>query len=127
MRLDHLLSKEHLAARRKPTLSRPASGCACRSGAHGWNTDYSIIGTRRPSQYGHLGGMDRANRDDDDRARCWVLRERTFCPSIRAAVDSAGAALEPARSSARATDQSSSNHAVLTAQAAAVGWIPPVT
>jgi hypothetical protein len=58
--------------------------------------------------------------DDDDRARCWVLREWTSIHP-QAAADSGRRLSSRARRSARAADQPPSYHAVTTAQATIKG------
>ncbi len=63
MRLDHLLSKEHIAACER--MSHTV--------AHGWNVDYSAhtVETISTAFRGVERGGGRVCR-----ARCWVLRER---------------------------------------------------
>jgi hypothetical protein len=65
VRLDHLLSKEHIAV----------CGRMSRTVAHGWNVDYSarlVLVERVLLRRGKFSG------DGSCRARCWVLRARPY-------------------------------------------------
>ena len=72
MRLDHLLSKEQLAAfelsiSRIGLIRRPAR-------AHGWNIDV-VTAKTRSIKYALWGWNERAAAADY-MAHCWVLRDR---------------------------------------------------
>ena len=85
MRLDHLLSKEHLDSR-KAVQGHDAGECSAVV-AHGWNVDYSarlVVSVSTASAWNTLCIWS-------GRARCWVLRERSFSFETAGPVDNAEA------------------------------------
>ena len=84
MRLDHLLSKEQLAAGCHGLWrSGPATGERSVGGAQGWNIDYltslvelarkyNLVTVREGSE-----GVEREEGSGGCLTRCWVLKDRT--------------------------------------------------
>ena len=69
MRLDHLLSKEHLELLRQFIESRNQANVLTRL-AHGWNI--TLFNQETKSKYASAGNDLRSERN----ARCWVLGDR---------------------------------------------------
>ena len=85
MRLDHLLSKEHLAQSR--SWSGEASRAISRTNDSRWllkgGTSTSWPSARRRRQYIRFTGTERGVHREGGLARCWVLRERAIARNLR--------------------------------------------
>lgn len=85
MRLDHLLSKEHLVS-----AGRPLGVVGCwsrrlfrtervRRVAHGWNIDSAVGSDASDLSTLCLQGWDGSKVELLAGARCWVLRDQASC------------------------------------------------
>ena len=76
MRLDHLLSKEHLT-----TLERcqsPLRSNESKGDAQGWNIDIGAKHSTFTYQYCWLASVERSWSAVNRRTRCWVLKARAI-------------------------------------------------
>ena len=80
MRLDHLLSKEHLEV--FGSSRHAGSDRSCLPAAHGWNIEHrcSSVWFRPSTPLPSGGGWNGGGRPVGYVARCWVLRDRTILP-----------------------------------------------
>jgi hypothetical protein len=85
VRLDHLLSKEHVqSASDRPVYRRLKDAeLTAKSfrrhtfsgGAHGWNIDI-VTRMKTWTQYVSFGRLEQSESEPWSSARCWVLRDR---------------------------------------------------